>query len=731
MADQEEVALSTPVSEDRDAHFEALLAAPPLLPLPEHIPKVAHFVFVYVKEVTWMEYVAIRSAHLALQAEKINLWIPEGDVNLPGEMWKRIMTIPGTVIRQTAIPDTVYNKTVQVTQHVSDVLRLKILWEEGGIYMDTNLVALRSSDPVLYAPNTRSTVMGLQPIGGLCNALIMSKPHSPFLARWMSHYTDFEDREWDKTSVYLPYEMYKARDPDLTVLDDHAWFYPIWGQGDEPLKTMWVGKSWSDIDKNYGVHFWHWETAPSDVLTIDPWTTREIDTPLFCKMRYLFDDLDGDGYKSVPDGLDANCSAIHTTDLRPHAQGLISHYDFSSDSSNIKWVDSSGNRLHGWSPSGTALFQSTTDGSVARNMTAGSYAVLPVPLDWDTRSGSVRLTFKLEPPMPVVSQSNSSDQSQETEIGLLKIRIETSGEILLTLKSCPSTATGTSAPAESSSGITTFCPRIQWYGEHGANNTLSRIDDIDSSSSLGFVPDGEEFQTLTLSLDRISRGLLSMSLSSSPSSSFTSSASSDSEHIARWTTASVPLVASPKIAHEIWFNSRDFGHLDTDFRGVISGLSFYNQAVEPGKMIEGRKCSPLRFSSPFSASTSLPYSYRYVRSLTNSYFLAAASPSSEEHSSSPPSSPAGPGAHLSSPSPSSLLSPPPPPEAPETHHPSIPKLPANPSAKPSTNLLGIGPEALPRVYASPWGLVPFMLVFWGVLFMLWRRRRGLRGLCGY
>jgi hypothetical protein len=42
--------------------------------------------------------------------------------------------------------------------------------------MDTNLIALRSSGAVIYIHATGSSVMALQNIGGLCDALIMSKP---------------------------------------------------------------------------------------------------------------------------------------------------------------------------------------------------------------------------------------------------------------------------------------------------------------------------------------------------------------------------------------------------------------------------------------------------------------------------------------------------------------------------------------------------------------------------
>lgn len=50
----------------------------------------------------------------------------------------------------------------------------------------------------------------------------------------------------------------------------------------------------------------------------------------------------------------------------------------------------------------------------------------------------------------------------------------------------------------------------------------------------------------------------------------------DGRHLAQ---QRVPLVASPKVAQEIWVNSRDFGNLDTGFRGWISRLKMCAQPL--------------------------------------------------------------------------------------------------------------------------------------------------------
>ena len=43
---------------------------------------------------------------------------------------------------------------------------------------------------------------------------------------------------------------------------------------------------------------------------------REVDTPIFGRIRSLFDDLDGDGYYSLPPEQNPNCTAIWMNDVR-------------------------------------------------------------------------------------------------------------------------------------------------------------------------------------------------------------------------------------------------------------------------------------------------------------------------------------------------------------------------------------------------------------------------------
>jgi len=167
-------------------------------------PKIAHFVHADVKELTWADWAAVQGAIVNLGVEKVHIWLPQKQ-ELQGWIWNRVLKMPEVKLRRIVMPKTIYGAKIDNPERQADVVRLKILYEEGGtlssddaghklrkadsklgICLDNDLVALKSSDDVIYNNSTRATVMALQYRGdGLPNGFIMSRPRSPFLRRWI------------------------------------------------------------------------------------------------------------------------------------------------------------------------------------------------------------------------------------------------------------------------------------------------------------------------------------------------------------------------------------------------------------------------------------------------------------------------------------------------------------------------------------------------------------------
>ena len=320
-------------------------------------------------------------------------------------------------------------------------------------------------------------------VAPVINAMIMSKPQSPFLHRWMKAYRNFNMSEWDEMTSWVPHRMFLAGEPDLTLLDDHAWMYPKrHSKADDKahphLSQMWTGKSWHDIDYSYGVHFWKWLTYAKDLVHMTPNMVRHIDTPLFCRLRKLFDNVDGDGYLSKPWEENPNCTVSWVKDLDEKTHGLFADYRMDQDTMDMKWVDSSGHRNHGWAGQGTEIVRTDDGNEVARRrFDKGDHAWFSVPADWDARVGTARMTFQLHPEV---------FKEGKEEIGLFKIRVDWTGEIVLSLKA-----------GEVGKPLLKF----QWEAPSWGNASYKELQNAEWTSMTGCVMNLQSIRHVTLPSD--------------------------------------------------------------------------------------------------------------------------------------------------------------------------------------------------------------------------------------
>lgn len=148
--------------------------------------------------------------------------------------WEKVKEFV-TVINYKSLPDIIYkcnNKTVWRIEHQSDILRLLILKQYGGVYSDIDTLFYKPFFPTF---SDKQFVMGIESlydigndciqINGLCNALIISDKDSEFLNIWLeSYYQDYDDYDWNKMSVRKPYELSK-KFPNLIHIENTASFH--------------------------------------------------------------------------------------------------------------------------------------------------------------------------------------------------------------------------------------------------------------------------------------------------------------------------------------------------------------------------------------------------------------------------------------------------------------------------------------------------------------------------
>jgi Glycosyltransferase sugar-binding region containing DXD motif len=144
--------------------------------------------------------------------------------------------------------------------HKSDIARMNILTAQGGIYIDSDIIVLRSFEDLMKHPLT----LGLQTDKNLCNAVILTQSNSVFLREWYEGYrhANFE-KCWDCTSVQFPSKLWaNATMKNLVnALPVEAFYDPSFGRHDvrelyqenkeKPARVR------PPYDGKYGQHLWH------------------------------------------------------------------------------------------------------------------------------------------------------------------------------------------------------------------------------------------------------------------------------------------------------------------------------------------------------------------------------------------------------------------------------------------------------------------------------------------
>ncbi|ORY44694.1 hypothetical protein BCR33DRAFT_784780 [Rhizoclosmatium globosum] len=95
----------------------------------------------------------------------------------------------------------VFQHTVNVPEHQSDVLRMEIATIYGGIYSDFDVFCTRRDGREEPSDGV---------YGGTGNGILINKRCARFMVDWYKFYVTFRDGEWREHSVELPHMLWKT-----------------------------------------------------------------------------------------------------------------------------------------------------------------------------------------------------------------------------------------------------------------------------------------------------------------------------------------------------------------------------------------------------------------------------------------------------------------------------------------------------------------------------------------
>jgi hypothetical protein len=214
--------------------------------IPNIIPNIIHFIFGLKEqdeEFLFCYYLAIYSAYKVNNPDTIYFY---HHYPIYGKWWDQLKKeVPILTIEKVDIPTHIGEKKIFKVAHMADKLRMDMLWKYGGVYMDIDTISIRpykdmlKHDVVLgkqfslryrrYMKDNEPIVKAEAHIGGICNAVMLTKCKSDFFKIWMEKYEEaFDPTKWEEASIWLPYELSKDYPDLLTVVEPDVFFMPTY-----------------------------------------------------------------------------------------------------------------------------------------------------------------------------------------------------------------------------------------------------------------------------------------------------------------------------------------------------------------------------------------------------------------------------------------------------------------------------------------------------------------------
>lgn len=228
------------------------------------IPKILHFVYGLQedfggKPFGFVHWAAIRTAMASNPGWRVMFWY----THLPDNAYFADLA-DDMELMWIDPPTEIFGRPLMHVAHKADVVRLQVLIEHGGVYLDVDSLTVRSFE----ALRDNRFVMGREKAGetevGLCNAIMMSEPRALFALAWLKTYEAFRstgrDQFWNEHSVLMPALLAKKFPKEITVLPHTAFFDPDWTR--PGLKKMFYEVA--EFPEAYAFHLW--EAASWNVL---------------------------------------------------------------------------------------------------------------------------------------------------------------------------------------------------------------------------------------------------------------------------------------------------------------------------------------------------------------------------------------------------------------------------------------------------------------------------------
>lgn len=196
------------------------------------IPNTIHFIYPVTERTRpWslVNHAAIMLARQAHNPDRIIIWTnkPEYSFNM-----RISAALAGAEVKKINMPTEIGGVEIVWPQYMADVLRLQILYDMGGIYMDTDVLLRMDIEGLRLAASEHNRLLlswETPKRNSICNALMIAPPENAFVGAWLDAMPEaLKSPTWAQGGVVLPVELSK-RDSlvDSRMILDHKLACPL------------------------------------------------------------------------------------------------------------------------------------------------------------------------------------------------------------------------------------------------------------------------------------------------------------------------------------------------------------------------------------------------------------------------------------------------------------------------------------------------------------------------
>ncbi|XP_070547713.1 uncharacterized protein [Ptychodera flava] len=180
------------------------------------IPNIAHFLWFYEDQpLRFDQFISILSAYAVMKADKIMI---HTDMEPIGKYWEILKeTINTLEIVPLHLPQLCLFNNVH---HRTDLARLQILLKYGGVYLDNDVIVVRSLEPLRHYDFVMGREIPLNP-DFLNNGIIMASKNSQFLKLFYLGYKIYYGNCWSCDSMQYANAL-AIQFPDLIHVEERS-----------------------------------------------------------------------------------------------------------------------------------------------------------------------------------------------------------------------------------------------------------------------------------------------------------------------------------------------------------------------------------------------------------------------------------------------------------------------------------------------------------------------------